>query len=431
MNLLDLAYWFALIFSAPYWLLRATARHKVRDAWRLLRWPGFSPTSPVVMIHAVSLGEINATRALVTRLSAARPDLQFIITSTTETGLAQGQKLYTDQKSVTVTRYPLDFSFLVRRMLDRFPPEVVVLMELELWPNFMRECKRKKIPVILINGRITDRSFNRYRLIPFLTRKMFSSLSATCAQDQEYAQRFITLGSDPATTQVTGTMKFDTAEISAHIPGADKLAADLHLAPAEKLWVCGSTGPGEEQICLDIYDKLLKEFPDLRLAIIPRKPERFDEVAALIQSKNLPLLRRSQNSPPLDDRPIILGDTMGELRKFYSLATVVFVGRTLLDQGERQRGSDMIEPAALAKPTIVGPFTQNFREPMNAFRKANAILEVHTPDELEKALAQLLRHPTDLGARAQQVVSENQGATAKHTEIILQQLGYRNTDERR
>lgn len=421
MNLYDLAYWTGLGVASPYWLLRAATRRKVLSALRqrLGDVPVRSGRGPAVMIHAVSLGEMNATRALVTELSRRRNDLEFLITTTTETGFAQGQKLYADQANVQVVRYPLDFTFAISRLLDRHRPSVVALMELELWPNFMQQCQLRGIPVVLINGRITQRSYERYRLIGPISAPMFAKLSATCAQDHDYAERFVALGSDLATTQVTGTMKFDTAEIAATVPGADLLGQSLQIIPSDPLWVCGSTGPGEEEICLGIYRELLKDFANLRLAIVPRKPERFEEVAGLIEKAGFPLLRRSRGDAPMQNRPVILGDTMGELRKFYALARVVFVGRTLIDQGERQRGSDMIEPAALAKPTIVGPFTDNFRDVMIALRTAGAMVEVATADELRQAVARVLKSPGDIGDRAQQVVRMQQGATKKHADVIL------------
>jgi 3-deoxy-D-manno-octulosonic-acid transferase len=435
MNLLDLAYWSGLAISSPFWLLRPTSRRKVLSAFRqrVGDVPTRTDTDLAVMIHAVSLGEMNATRSLVIELSRRKPGLKFVITATTETGFAQGKKLYDGIPDVEVVRYPLDFSFAVQRLLDRQRPNVVALMELELWPNFIRECRKRNIPVLLINGRITPRSFDRYRLVAPVTRRMFSGLSATCAQDADYAQRFIALGSDLATTQVTGTMKFDSAEITDAVAGAQMLSQSLQINPADPLWVCGSTGPGEEEICLQIYRKLLVDFPRLRLSINPRKPERFDEVEEIIVRAGFPVLRRSKSDSPLDNRPVILGDTMGELRKFYSLAAVVFVGRTLLDQGERQRGSDMIEPAALAKPTIVGPFTDNFRDAMNAFRDAGAMIEVKTADELHSAVAWLLRDPGDIGQRAQRVVLTQQGATAKHADVILGHLEkqFKNTNHER
>jgi 3-deoxy-D-manno-octulosonic-acid transferase len=424
MNFLDFAYWSGLAISSPFWLLRPVTRRKVLSAFRqrVGDVPTRTDSGPAVMIHAVSLGEMNATRSLVAELSRRQPGLKFVITATTETGFAQGQKLYAANPDVQVVRYPIDFSFAVRRLLDRQRPGVVALMELELWPNFIRECRRRNIPVLLINGRITLRSFQRYRLIAPITRGMFGGLSATCAQDGDYAARFITLGSNPQTTQVTGTMKFDSAEITGVVAGAQMLSQSLQINPADPFWVCGSTGPGEEEICLQIYRKLLVDFPGLRLSINPRKPERFDEVAEIIRRAGFPVLRRSRSDSPLNNRPVILGDTMGELRKFYSLASVVFVGRTLLDQGERQRGSDMIEPAALAKPTIVGPFTDNFRDAMNAFRNAAAMIEVKNSDDLHAAVVRLLRDPGDIGQRAQRVVLAQQGATAKHAEIIMRHL---------
>lgn len=436
MNFFDLGYFVFLAVSWPYWLLGPAARNKARAAFanRMGRVPQRDGNQPAVLIHAVSLGEVNATPALVAELSRRSPELRFIITTTTDTGFAQGKKLYGQNPNVLLVRYPLDFSFAVRRFLDALRPSVVVLMELELWPNFLRICRRRGLPVVLINGRITERSFQRYRMIRPFSRAMFRSLAATCAQDQKYARRFIELGAEAAKTQVTGTMKFDTARIADRVDGADELASALGLMADEPAWVCGSTGPGEEEICLEIYRQLLTKFPRLRLVIVPRKPERFGAVAELIEGKGFPLLRRSQMIQCSDDsiqsgprgqeanQRVILGDTMGELRKFYSLASVVFVGRSLIDQGQRQRGSDMIEPAAVGKPTIVGPFTDNFREVMNAFRAAEAIVEVQTPAELETAVAKLLTVPGELGQRARQVVINNQGATARHAEVIAQLL---------
>jgi 3-deoxy-D-manno-octulosonic-acid transferase len=302
-------------------------------------------------------------------------------------------------------------------------------MELEVWPNFVLHCERRRIPVLLVNGRLTPGSFRNYRLGGLLVRKMFRRLTKIAAQEQDYADRFIALGAPAGRVVVTGTMKFDTAEIVQRIPGDDALAADLGLCPGrEPIWVCGSTGPGEEGIVLGVYSNLLSQIPNLRLAIIPRKPERFDEVANLIESQGFALIRRSKPSQPPatgSSTPVILGDTMGELRKFYSLADVVFVGRTLVDLGSRQHGSDMIEPAALAKPVIIGPNTGNFAEVMNAFRAAKAIREVRTPPELQLQILNLLtdkQAARAMAEAAQQVVGREQGATRRNVEIILSQL---------
>jgi 3-deoxy-D-manno-octulosonic-acid transferase len=235
-------------------------------------------------------------------------------------------------------------------------------------------------------------------------------------------------------------MKFDTAQVADRVEGDDELATDVGLFPgAEPIWVCGSTGPGEEEILLHTYRQLLAKHSRLRLVIVPRKPERFDEVAALVEGMKFQCVRRSRTFGPMKAPvptpgsaivpPVILGDTMGELRKFYSLADVVFVGRSLLDLGSRQHGSDMIEPAALGKPVIVGPYTGNFAEAMNKFRAADAVMEV-APDEhaLAQTVSVLLYSPdqaTTMARRAQAVCVKERGATLRHAEVIYGLLNRR------
>jgi 3-deoxy-D-manno-octulosonic-acid transferase len=378
------------------------------------------------MIHAVSLGEMNATRSLVRSLSSARPDLRFIVSTTTDTGFARGRELYGSDPSVSLIRFPLDFTPAVSRVLDVLRPSLVVLMELEVWPNFILQCRRRSIPVLLINGRLTESSFRNYRLGGPLVARMFGRLAAVCAQDQNYADRFVALGAAAERVRVTGTMKFDTAQVADRIDGAEDLARDLDLRPGEEpICVCGSTGPGEEALILDSYKSL---DPRLRLVLVPRKPERFDEVAELIAAEGFSMLRRSTGDAlegRIDRPPVVLGDTMGELRKFYSLADVVFVGRTIVDLGPRQRGSDMIEPAALGKPVIVGPYTHNFADAMKRFVEADAIRVVHDANEWEGAVRRVFESPdrgTAMGRRAREVVRREQGATARHAEIILEHL---------
>jgi 3-deoxy-D-manno-octulosonic-acid transferase len=438
MNGYDIAYGIGLALSSPFWLAKGSARRKVLKAisQRMGRVnSGSTHRAPTVMIHAVSLGEINATPALVRGLAAARPDLRFVISTTTDTGYFRAHELFGSDARVNLIRYPLDFTSAVRRVLDAFRPSVVVLMELEVWPNFVLQCERRGIPVVLVNGRLTAGSFRNYRLGGPLVRRMFRRLRSVCAQEQTYAERFIALGAPPDRVQVTGTMKFDTAQVAAAIPGAEELAAAVGLHTGnDRVWVCGSTGPGEETILLGVYRELLKSNPRLRLVLVPRKPERFDEVAQTIASAGFDVIRRSQSNIANCKLQIanckvaaavILGDTMGELRKFYSLADVVFVGRTLVDLGPRQHGSDMIEPAGLAKPTVVGPFTGNFAEVMNRFRAADAIREIRTAAELANAIGVLLSDQAAanaMGARAQNVVRTSQGATARHLALILDEL---------
>jgi 3-deoxy-D-manno-octulosonic-acid transferase len=306
-------------------------------------------------------------------------------------------------------------------------------MELEVWPNFLLECRRRNLPVLVINGRLTSTSFSRYAVVKPIARFMFRQLRLICAQEQTYADRFIALGADSANVRVTGTMKFDTADVTDTVSGAAEIAAAVGLGsrgPNHPIWVCGSTGPGEEALILAQYQKLLPHFPQLRLILVPRKPERFNEVAALITASGFSCLRRTRPTPSptpsnAQTPPVILIDTMGELRAVYSLADIVFVGRTLVDLGPRQHGSDMIEPAALAKCVLIGPFTGNFAEPMEKFLAASAMKVVNTASELGQQIEQLLLNPTraqDLGRRARQVVLAEQGATERHAKAILELL---------
>jgi 3-deoxy-D-manno-octulosonic-acid transferase len=434
MNGYDIAYGLGLGIAAPVWLAIPKTRRKVLKAFRerMGHVEARLGSEPAVMIHAVSLGEMNATRAMVAKLRELRPGLQFILSTTTDTGFNRGVELYGSAGDCRVVRYPLDFSSAVARVLDELKPSLVVLMELEVWPNFLVHCGRRGIPVLLVNGRLTPSSFRNYKWAGPITAKMFRRLERVCAQEQTYADRFLALGAPADRVRVTGTMKFDNAQVADRIDGADALAEAVGLHPGdEPIWVCGSTGPGEEQIVLDAYRLLLANHPKLRLVIVPRHPERFDEVATLIQSAGFTLLRRSNRQSAIGNpQSVILGDTMGELRKFFSLADVVLVGRTLVDLGPRQHGSDMIEPAALAKPVIVGPFTGNFAEPMNAFRAANAIEEIQDPNQLAPAVERLLTDRSAaaaMGRRAQEVVRTNQGATQRHVDLILEQLNGRAT----
>ena len=432
-NAYDITWGLLIGLSAPVWLAVPKTRRKVLKAFRERMGPAGVTRDlarPAVMIHAVSLGEINATRAMVAQLAAARPDLQFVVTTTTDTGFARGRELYGANPDVTLVRYPLDFTPAIGRLLDGLRPVVVVLMELEVWPNFVYQCHRRRVPVMLVNGRLTASSFAGYRKGRPVVSRMFRRLAAVCAQDQTYAERFVALGAPPGRVSVTGTMKFDTAQVADRIDGAEDLAAAVGLrAGDEPVWVCGSTGPGEEEIVLRAYRELLARHPALRLVIVPRHPERFDAVAELIAREGFAVLRRSgRGETPRTGGaapPVILGDTMGELRKFYSLATTVLVGRTLVDLGPRQRGSDMIEPAALAKPVVVGPWTHNFADPMARLVEAGAVRVIADPSELAGAVGALLSDPAgaaETGRRSQDVVRREQGATARHVALILEHL---------
>ena len=431
--LMDLLYIPLALLYLPVLAYQAIALKKNRHGWgqrfgfiqrRLSR-------QPCIWIHAVSLGEVNATRSLVDEIERRLPDCEIVISATTDTGYAAACKHYSPK---LIFRYPLDFSFVVGRVLRRIRPNAVILMELEVWPNLVGILRRRGIPIGIANGRITEeRSMRRFRLpvVRWLARRMFGDITWTGAQNETYASRFAELGVPRERITTTGSMKYDTALIADRVPGDDRLAAAVGIDPSRPLIVAGSTGPGEEEMLLAAYAELTTEHPGLQLAIIPRKPERFDEVARLIQTQGFDCVRRSrqpdgaaETRPSNHKPPVILGDTMGELRKFYALGTVVFVGRSLVPMG----GSDLMEVAGLGRAMCFGPYVENFAEVADQLLKASAGVQVPEPARLGGVLRQMLSDEVrakEMGRRAQDVVRRNTGATKRTVDLLCECLGRR------
>lgn len=438
--LADLAYLFVALAYLPVALYNALIRKKNRRGWRerLGFVRRFDRSQPRIWIHAVSLGEINATPRLVEAIQSRKPDHEIVISTTTDTGYARAVQLYGRER---VFRFPLDFSLVISRVLRRVNPSMIVLVELEVWYNLLRMADARGIPVAVVNGRLTERSAKRFASLGVLARSMFKRLAWVGAQDDAIAERFRVLGTPVGRVEVTSSLKWDSAVVSDDVDGSAELGRAMGIESSRSLWVCGSTGPGEESMILDAYGRLLSNVPEsgrvsptdeaksrLRhpiLAIIPRKPERFEEVARLVRRAGFDCVRRSERSdggtgPTLTDRDVIVGDTMGELRKFYGLSDVVFVGRSLVPMG----GSDPMEVAALGKPMIVGLYTDNFRAPVELLRAADALCEVNSTDELCSAVSDLLQRDAskELGDRARQVVLANQGATSRTADGVVRLL---------
>ncbi len=436
--LADVAYLLVGLLYLPVLLYQAIFLGKNRRGWgeRFGFVRTFDPTRQRIWIHAVSLGEVNATPRLVEALRERLPDVDIVVSTTTDTGYARAVQHYGPQR---VFRFPLDFSLVVARVLRRVRPSMIVLVELEVWFNMVRMATRAELPVLVVNGRLTPRSARRLSRLGSVARSMFADLAWVGAQDEAIASRFRSLGVADDRVDVTSSLKWDSATVVDRVDGADTLAEALGIDPARPLWVCGSTGPGEEVMILEAYARLMNEWATLArgvqansmretctvgpvLAIIPRKPERFDEVARLIERAGFACLRRSAHgegsrSDPVPERTVILGDTMCELRKFYSLADVVFVGRSLVPLG----GSDPMEVAALGKPVIVGPNMENFRLPVEALQAADAIRIVESPDALPAVVGKLLQDyaaTAEFGARAREVVINNQGVTGRTADAV-------------
>jgi 3-deoxy-D-manno-octulosonic-acid transferase len=426
--LANLVYAFAALVYLPVLVYQMVAQKKNRQGWkqRFGHIRPFDPSRPRVWMHAVSLGEVNATPKLVAALRERVPEVDVVISTTTDTGYARACALYGQDR---VFRYPLDFSWIIRRVLDRVRPCLIVLVELEVWYNLVALASRRGVPVAVVNGRLTERSCRRLARLGPLGRPMFRRLAWVGAQDETIAKRFEAVGTAAEQLEITGSVKWDTAHVSDRIDGAEELAEALGLDRTRRLWVCGSTGPGEERIILEAYDGLRRQRPEVDLVIVPRKPERFEEVADLIRAAGYDCIRRSElpdgsPAPGRGDRPRVwLGDTLGELRKFYTLATVVFVGRSLVPMG----GSDPMEVAALAKPIVVGPHMENFSLPVACLERAGAIRIVRPADGNAASLLcrELMALVSDavvaqrVGAAARQVVLDNQGATKRTATALV------------
>jgi len=406
-------------FDLAYFAASPLLLGKKREGWRerlghVESMP--AKVKPRVMVHAVSVGEVNALRHLVPLL--LREPIELVVTASTDTGLARARELFA--KQVIVLRYPLDLSRSVRRFLDAVRPDVVGLVELEVWPNFVKECERRGVPVGVINGRLSARSFRGYRRVRAVLGPTFRRLAFVAAQDGDYAERFEAMGVVRERIEIAGTMKWDAAalgEPGVLLPGAAELAENLGIDRGALLVAGGSTGPGEEALlhaaCVEAEKKLGRR---VQLLCAPRKPERFDEAAGAMAG----CLRRSvtKNGAPLAHARGSMGgasrfllDTIGELRLAYSLADVVVIGRSFGDL----HGSDPIEAAALGKAVVIGPRYGDFEQTVRTLRDAGGLI-VSEREKLAGAIAGLLGdgdRRAAMGAAARAAVVANQGASAR------------------
>ncbi|MBM4052366.1 MAG: hypothetical protein FJ270_06465 [Planctomycetes bacterium] len=412
---LDLIYGGAALLSSPVWVATMAARGKLRTDWlarlgRCEAWPRTrrdGQVVPRVLIHAVSVGEVNAVRELVADLAR---DHEIAVSVTTDTGIARARSVFA--APVRVVRYPFDVSCAVRSVLDAVQPDAVALAELELWPNFTQACERRGIPMAIVNGRLSERSFLRsLRILPLLS-PMFRCVAAVGAQTDDYAERFRAMGVAHDRVQVVGTMKWDTARIADTVDGADALAAAMGVDRSKPLVVAGSTEPLEHALLRDAVPA------GVQLLCAPRKPEWFDDAARELAG----CARRSTGACGSSTGRFLL-DTIGELRMAYALADVVVVGRSF---GELH-GSDMIEPVALGKATIIGPRWGDFAEPAQALLAAGGLKQVER-GELAAALSGLLNDPAHrerMAGAGRTVIRARQGATARNAALVRAVLAAR------
>jgi 3-deoxy-D-manno-octulosonic-acid transferase len=413
------ALFLALVLGLPYWLLAMATNGKYREGLsERLGWvPGRlreGDARKTIWVHAVSVGEVLAASRLVNELSACAPQYRVLLSTTTRTG----QRLARERTGANHAFYfPLDFPWIVRRYLRVLDPVLLVLVETELWPNLLTACRQNGIPVAVVNGRISDRSLPRYMRLRRLWKGILSGVSIFLAQSQEDVKRIKAIGAPPGRVSFAGNLKFDVRSAE---PAPITTTLREKLPTGTRVLVCGSTLEGEEEILLDAFHQLLKTIPDCVMILAPRHPERFGRVVQLMKNRHELCVRRSNwMKRPAKIKPgtVILLDSIGELASVYALASVAFVGGSLVPAG----GHNPLEPAQFAVPVVMGNHYANFRAIIDTLLQAEA-LKLATSETLVPMLENLLTDEeaaNALGVRALEVFHHESGATGRAVTALL------------
>lgn len=416
-------YFLVLLVASPWLAFKALTTGKYRRGVvsRFLGLaPELSPARQRLWFHGVSVGEILLLRPLIARIRHRYPDWEIVVSTTTASGMEVARKHY---PNLTVFWFPLDFTWAVRRALQAVKPTLVLLAELELWPNFIQAAKAQGALVAVINGRVSSRSHAGYRRIRWFTRRMLRQMDLLAVQNKTYADRLSDLGARWDQIQVTGSIKYDGVQTVRQNLKTVQLRKLLGLEaaagePPPLVWVVGSTQAPEEKWALEIYREAKRRHPELRLVLVPRHPERFDEVARLLRHSGLPFERRSQMMPDVHEvDAVLLVDSVGELGAIWGLADLAFVGGSFAPRG----GQNMIEPAAYGVATIVGPHTWNFKDTVEQLLAQRALIQVADQEQWRAEMLRLLADPAarqDLGMRASDFVLSQQGAADRTLDLI-------------
>ncbi|MCA9127039.1 MAG: 3-deoxy-D-manno-octulosonic acid transferase [Planctomycetales bacterium] len=413
-----------LVLLLPYLLVRkpgyrrgwqqrffGLSRGEVRD---------LSSTGKVIWLHGVSVGEVRLLLAMYRELSNSAPDARFAVSATTDSGLGLARELF--PSNVLVFRFPLDFSWACKRTWNTLKPSMLVLAELELWPNLLAVAEKEQTPVVVINGRLSLRSCRGYRRFSWLTTGMFARLSLVAAQSPEYAERFVACGTAVSKVVVTGSIKFDNVQFDRSAPAVTTLKRLANISSQHRVFVAGSTQAEEELACIEAFRTLTGRAPALRLLIVPRHPQRFDTVAKMLKDSGLDFVRRSSLSPDGITQPwqVMLVDTIGELANWWGVADMAMVGGSFGKRG----GQNMLEPAAFGANVAFGPKTSNFRDIAELLIANRAATRLQSLSEILPWLEQhLVQNPTSAqqASNARQLVAAQQGAL-KRTTSQLQDL---------
>ncbi len=404
-----LAVW--LLITLPYWLIQMGRHGKYRAglAQRLGKVPSWLavPSKPVIWVHAVSVGEVLAISGLVAELRIRFPKYRLVVSTTTRTGQKLARKRFGEDN---VFYFPIDFAFAVRPYLQALAPQLIVIAETEFWPNFLRLAKKTGSKIAVVNARISDHSFPGYRrLRPWLSR-VLANIDLFLTQTEEDSRRLAEIGAAAQRIQISGNLKFDVSP-PAPPPIVASLQNAFYQASAGPILVCGSTVDDEERLLLRAFENILASHPRAVMILAPRHPERFREVAELLEKLGLRFWRRSLWGGETIAGGVFFVDTIGELAALYSLGTLAFVGGSLVPRG----GHNIIEPAQYGVPIIVGTHTENFRDVVSLFRAQNA-LKVVGPAELPLVFMELISDEAErlaLGRRAADTIRAQQGATQR------------------
>jgi 3-deoxy-D-manno-octulosonic-acid transferase len=408
----DFAYAIYIVLYLPSLILLGKWHSGFRERFGLLAPESMKALGRArnIWVHAVSVGEAAAVEGIISGLRRQHPGYQIVLTVTTLTGYSFARQKYADVALVLWS--PLDLSLVVDTFVRAIQPVIYVVAETELWPNLFERLSRDRIPIVIVNGRVSDRSFPRYMLARNLLRNTVRAVKIFGMQSRLDADRVIEMKADPNTVHVTGNVKFDNVpEGTAAVPG------EYGLDSAHRVILGGSTHPGEEDILLTIFRSLRGTDPALRLVLVPRHPERAPSIAETVRKAGFIPVLLSRNRGVIRQEEVLIVDTIGHLVAIYSLARVVFVGKSLTVKG----GHNIIEPALFGKPIVIGPHMQNFRDIAQAFLNDNAVIQVADGVALKAAIGKLLAEPDtsrELGDRAGMVVSRHRGATARILDLI-------------
>jgi len=432
----DILYGIALLIASPWLLWRAVFRSRNRRGWGQKLFGLVQPRSsenPCVWVHAVSVGEVNLIQPLIEGLQKRRPDLDVVISTTTETGYDLALQKY-GQHSVFF--YPFDFSWAIKRVIARLRPNLIVLAELEVWPNLISIADASDIPVAVVNGRLSESSFRGYQRFGWLLNSSFKKLTSVSASTQQYGDRFEQLGTPAARIQVTGSTKFDGVATDRKNEKTRHLVELAGLKPDDFVVVAGSTQPGESRMVGRIYQELVAEFSNLRLILVPRHPETCAAVKRELESSGLSVTLRSQlDLPQSMDAGVILVDVIGELSAWWGCANAAFVGGSMGGAiGAKRGGQNMIEPAAYGVPVSFGPDTRNFREIVSQLLAEDAAMVVQDEASLTDFFRSVIADPvwaTRMGMRARNLVAQHSGASDRTVDGLIELLPPASADRAR